>query len=170
MVLIVATAVPFGLLTWRIGWKPELSAYCLLAAVGVVAATIDVIEHRLPSLLILPAYPGLFGLAAALQHAAWALARAVLSMAALFAGYLLLAASTRGGIGAGDVKLAGLIGLALGWRGWFAVMAGSLVGFLLGAAAVGLVLICVRKADRRTPVPLGPALLAGAFLAIIMVK
>jgi leader peptidase (prepilin peptidase)/N-methyltransferase len=72
-----------------------------------------------------------------------------------------------GGMGFGDVKLAPTLGLALGWYGWSAVVAGTLVGFGLGAG-VGLVLLAMRRVDRRTPIPFGPFMLLGALAGVLL--
>ena len=169
-VLATATAITFGLLTWRIGLRLDLAAYACLAAACVPLAAIDLIEHRLPSVLVLPLYPavtGLLGLATVLGHEPARLLRAALGMIALLAFYLVIALLSRGGLGAGDVRLAGALGLALAWRSWTTVLSGTLLG-LLYAAVAGAVLIIARRADRRTRIPLGPALIAGAFTALLL--
>jgi len=75
----------------------------------------------------------------------------------------LLSASQLGG---GDIKLAGLIGLLLGWLGWGTLLAGASLGFVT-AAAVGLVLLTSRRISRRAMISFGPYMLAGAFLAVL---
>jgi leader peptidase (prepilin peptidase)/N-methyltransferase len=70
-------------------------------------------------------------------------------------------------MGFGDVKLAGLLGLYLGWLGWSPVLVGTFTGFLLGGVA-GMALLLARRADRRTGIPFGPAMLAGALLALFL--
>lgn len=169
-VLAAATAIVFGLLAWRIGIHPDLAAYCCLAAAGIPLAAIDLIEHRLPWPLLAPLYPvlvGLFGLSALLGHDPARLLRAMLGMVALLAFYLLIALLSRGGLGAGDVRLAGVLGLALAWHGWTALVFGTVLG-LLCAAVAGAILVTVRRATRRTPIPFGPALIAGAVIALLV--
>jgi leader peptidase (prepilin peptidase)/N-methyltransferase len=73
----------------------------------------------------------------------------------------------RGGMGLGDVKLAGVLGLYLGWLGWSAVWIGTFAGFLLGGL-VGAVLLLTRAATRKSAIPFGPAMLAGALLAVFV--
>ncbi|MFC7480110.1 hypothetical protein ACFQX7_08815 [Luedemannella flava] len=70
-------------------------------------------------------------------------------------------------MGFGDVKLAGLLGLYLGWLGWGPVIVGTFAGFLFGAV-VGAVLMLIRRAGRKSAVAFGPFMLAGAFLAIFL--
>jgi leader peptidase (prepilin peptidase)/N-methyltransferase len=69
------------------------------------------------------------------------------------------------GMGGGDVKLAPLLGLYLGWLGWSSVAIGAFAGFLLGGV-VGVLLMTLRGAGRKTRVPFGPMMLAGAVLAV----
>src|SRR6266542_3643005 len=70
------------------------------------------------------------------------------------------------GMGLGDVKFALVLGLALGWLGWSAVVAGFVGAFLLGGlAALGAMLIL--RVGRKTQLPFGPWLALGALLAIL---
>jgi leader peptidase (prepilin peptidase)/N-methyltransferase len=93
------------------------------------------------------------------------LLRAVLAGLAAFALAAAAAIVSPGGMGFGDVKLIGLLGLLLGWFGWTLLLLGVLLGFVLGALGA-LVLIAGRRAGWRTEVALGPSLLAGAVLAL----
>jgi leader peptidase (prepilin peptidase)/N-methyltransferase len=68
-------------------------------------------------------------------------------------------------MGFGDVKLAGLLGLYLGWLGWGSLLIGAFAGFLCGGL-VGVALLLARRAKRGTAIPFGPHMLAGALLAI----
>ncbi len=92
--------------------------------------------------------------------------RAWLGGLALFAFYFLLAFIYPAGMGFGDVKLAGVIGLYLGWLGWGSVLVGAFLGFLLGAV-VGVALIVFGSAGRKSAIPFGPFMLAGAFIAVM---
>jgi leader peptidase (prepilin peptidase)/N-methyltransferase len=67
----------------------------------------------------------------------------------------------------GDVKLAGLLGLFLGWLGWDALVLGAAAGFVV-QAAVALVLLAARRIGLRGELPFGPAMLAGAAAAIAL--
>lgn len=70
------------------------------------------------------------------------------------------------GMGFGDVKLALTAGAVLGWYGWPTLMLGTFAGFLLGALYGGALLVA-RRADRKTAIPFGPFLIAGAFLGVL---
>ena len=85
--------------------------------------------------------------------------------AVLYAGFWLLRLIYPPGMGGGDVKLAFLLGLYLGWLGWGAVVVGAVAGFAIQAVlAVGL--LAVRRVGLRTELPFGPAMLLGAAVAI----
>lgn len=164
------TAALFVAVAARFGLSPALPAYLYLAAIAVALALIDVDVRRLPDAIVLPSY--LAGAALLVPplvvEADWAAAgRAVLAAAALWSFYLGLSLLHRGGLGFGDVKLAGLLGLFLGWLGWGWVLVGAFAGFLLGGL-YGAALLLARRADRRTAVPFGPAMLAGALLALFV--
>ncbi|MDO8671632.1 MAG: A24 family peptidase, partial [Dehalococcoidia bacterium] len=67
------------------------------------------------------------------------------------------------GMGAGDVKLAGFLGLMLGWP---VVLPGLFLGFAL-AAAVSIGLLLTGRASMKTYIPYAPFLVVGAFLALL---
>lgn len=146
-----------------------LGALLYLAAISIALAAIDLDVHRLPNTIVLPAY--LVG-GVALTVAAGAtgdlesLARAAAGAGMLFAFYLVLALIAPRGMGMGDVKLAGVLGLFLGWFGWDALAVGALAAFLLGGL-YGVILILARRARRTTGIPFGPWMLAGAWVGIL---
>ena len=169
-VLELATAAVLALLAGRFGGQPVTLALGFLGAVGVALAAIDIRVQRLPDRLTLPAYPVLIALlviAALARHDLAALGRALLGGLALAGGYLLLGLARPGQLGGGDIKLAGLAGLVLGWLSWWAVLAGATVGFLLGGLA-SLVLLAARRVTLRGSISFGPYLLAGALLVILV--
>lgn len=71
------------------------------------------------------------------------------------------------GMGMGDVKLAGILGLYLGFLGVRQVLFGLFLGFLLGAAG-GILLIVTGIRSRRDHIPFAPFLAAGAILAVLL--
>ena len=108
-----------------------------------------------------------FAVDAALLGAGEPLARAVAASAVAFAGGAVAAALSPEGLGFGDVKLLGLLGLVLGWAGWGVLLAGVFLGLVAGGA-VSLLLVAGRRAGWRTALPFGPPLLAGAVLALAL--
>jgi leader peptidase (prepilin peptidase)/N-methyltransferase len=164
------TALLFIAVTLRFGLTPVLPAYLYLAAIAVALAVIDLDVQRLPNAIVLPSYVVggvLLGVAAWVGHDWWAAARGLVAMSALWLLYFGLSLTYKGGMGFGDVKLAGLLGLYLGFIGWGPVWIGALAGFVIGGL-VGVGLLVTRRATRRTAVPFGPAMLAGALLAVFL--
>lgn len=165
----VGTAVVLATLAVRIGWQAELPAYLYLGAIGVALTMIDLDVKRLPNVIVLPSYGValvLLGIAAVAGSELGALGRAVIGLAALYAFYFLLALIYPAGMGFGDVKLAGVLGLYLGYLGWAEVVTGAFLGFLFGGL-VGLGLLAVRRAGRKSQIPFGPFMLAGALVAVL---
>jgi leader peptidase (prepilin peptidase)/N-methyltransferase len=164
----VGTGLLLALVVLRFGLGPELPAFLLLAVVAVLLAVVDLQHHLLPDRVVLPGVvlgTALLAVAAAAEPAWSALLRAVLGAAALFLVFLVLALVSPGGLGMGDVKLAALLGLYLGWVGWSAVLLGGLLAFAV-QALVALVLLAARRVGRRGDLPFGPAMLLGAALAM----
>ncbi|GAA2678976.1 prepilin peptidase [Actinoplanes palleronii] len=159
------TAVLFVAVAARFGWSWELPGYLYLAAIAIALALIDLDVMRLPNKIVLPSYPVAVALlvpAALLTGDPGALLRGAVAAVLLYLLYRLLGAW---GMGGGDVKLAPLLGFYLGWLGWGAVAIGAFAGFLLGGLA-GAVLLLTRSAGRKSRIPFGPYMLAGAFLAV----
>ena len=163
-----ATGTLFALVGLRFGVSWELPAFLVLAGSGVLLAVVDLRHRRLPNRVVLPAIvagAGLLLVAAAGEWAWLALLRATVGAGLLFAGYLVLALISPRGLGMGDVKLAALLGLHLGWLGWAAVVVGAVAGFLV-QAVLALALLAGGRIGLRGELPFGPAMLAGAGLAI----
>jgi leader peptidase (prepilin peptidase)/N-methyltransferase len=163
----LGTGVLFAVLAARIGAHLELIAYLYLGAVGLALALIDIDVKRLPDVLTLPSYAvGAVLLGIASTDEPESLLRALLGAAAMFAVYFALCFAYPAGMGFGDVKLSGVIGLYTAWLGWDVWAAGLLLGFFLGGF-FGIGLILIRKGGRKTAVPFGPFMLLGALLAIL---
>lgn len=152
---------------------PLLAAAWWLAACGVPLALIDVRVRRLPGVLTAPAWAGAFAvfLAAAAAGGQWGtLARAAAGCACAAGVFALMRLLPRRyAPGPGDVKLAASLGLVLGWAGWLQLSRGLIAGPLLDGVW-GTVLLAARpgRRDWGMRLPLGPFLLAGSFLALIL--
>jgi leader peptidase (prepilin peptidase)/N-methyltransferase len=68
-------------------------------------------------------------------------------------------------MGFGDVKLAGLLGAVLAYLSWRVLVVGAFGGFVLGAVA-GVVVLATGRGGRKTALPFGPFMIAGALIAI----
>ncbi|MCP2029971.1 leader peptidase (prepilin peptidase)/N-methyltransferase [Okibacterium sp. HSC-33S16] len=145
-----------------------LVAYLWLAGVSVALALIDIDTHKLPNVIVLPSYIVggiLLATASILQSDFDALIRAGIGMAVLWLAYFAMAMLYPGGMGFGDVKLAGLLGLYLGYIGWGPLLVGAFAAFFLGGIyAIGL--MTARKVGRKSGIPFGPWMLAGAWIGI----
>jgi leader peptidase (prepilin peptidase) / N-methyltransferase len=164
----LATAALFALMAWRPGATWELPAFLYLAAVTVALTMIDIDVHRLPDAIVLPSYAvgALLLLLPAMAEGEWhAYLRALLGAAVLFGVYFVLVLVHPAGMGFGDVKLAGVLGLYLGWLGWGQLAVGGFLGFLLGGVW-GVALLAAGRAGRKSAIPFGPFMLAGALLAV----
>jgi leader peptidase (prepilin peptidase) / N-methyltransferase len=145
-----------------------LAAYLWFAASGVVLIVIDLAIRRLPHAITGSA----LGVCAALLTAAcllgadWqALLRAGAGAAALFAFYWLLRTIRPDGMGGGDVRLASVCGLMLGWIGWMPLIVGAFAAFVFGGV-FGIALM-VRGAGRRSAIAFGPWIVAGAWVGVV---
>ena len=168
----LGTGVAFALLTWWSAAHDQLAvapAWCYLAAVGIALALIDIDTHRLPNVIVLPSYPVLavlFIVAALVDGHPGNLVRAAIGMAALTAFFLQVVLVYPKGMGWGDLKLAGLLGMAMGYVSWGSLVIGSFAGFALGAI-VGVVVIASGRGTRKTAVPFGPFMILGAFVGLL---
>ncbi|MFI9254874.1 prepilin peptidase [Streptomyces sp. NPDC053069] len=166
----LATALTCAALAAATGTRPELAVWLLLAPVGVLLAVVDLRVQRLPDPLTLPlaaAALALLGLAALLPEHAGHWLTALYGALALGAGYYALYRINPAGMGFGDVKLAVGMGVVLGWYGWSTVLLGAFAGFLFGALYGGA-LVVVRRAGRKSAIPFGPFLLAGALTGLLI--
>ena len=158
---VLGTGGVAGVLVW--------TALAWFAFVSSVLIMIDLVTGKLPDVIVLPSYGVglvLFGLAC-LFGADWsALLRAVVGMAAMYAAYWLIRLVRPDGMGGGDVKLAGVAGLYLGWIGWGPLAVGWLAAFLLGGG-FAVALMATGRATRRSALPFGPWLLVGAWVGIL---
>jgi leader peptidase (prepilin peptidase) / N-methyltransferase len=164
----LATALLFVLTALRFELSWELPAFLLLAAAGVLLTVIDLQHHLLPDRVVLPSIGigAVLLLLAALAEQDWDdLLRAGIAAVVLFAVFLVLALISPSGLGMGDVKLAGLVGLYLGWIGWGAVVLGGAGGFVI-QALLALLLLAGRRIGLRGELPFGPAMLLGAAVVI----
>lgn len=166
----LTTALACAGLALATGARPELAVWLLLAPLGVLLAVVDFRVQRLPDVLTLPiaglALVLLGAVAVVPEHAGdWR--TALLGSLGLGGAYLLLFLVPPHGLGFGDVKLALGLGAVLGWYGWGTVVLGTFAGFLFGGL-YGLGLVLARRAGRKTFIPFGPFLIAGAYVGLLI--
>ncbi len=133
----------------------------------LILAAIDLEHRRLPNAIVLPAtaVAALWVVLRAAFQGDWGMAsEAFLCGAAAFTLLFLIAVVSRG-MGFGDVKVAGFIGLATGSFGWRVAVLAIFASFFLGGIAAVALLVFGKK-GRKAAIPFGPALAAGAVVAI----
>lgn len=153
----------------RTGAHPEVAAHVVTAVGLVVLSVIDLDLFLLPKRLVYPllgATAVLLAIAAIAHGDGSMLGRAVLGSAGAWGALLVLHLISPGGMGFGDVRLAALIGLDLGWIGASEVVFGLFAGFIF-AAVIGLALLATRRRGRSDAVPFGPFLAAGTLFVLI---
>lgn len=171
----LATATVFAVLTLRFGGSWRLLPYLALAATLVVLSAIDVESHLLPNIILWPsiwfALFLIFVLSGELGYAEGIYS--ALIGGAVFGGFIGAAhVMHEQGMGRGDVKLALLLGLFVGWVQPDGLLAVRLVLYtiflaLLGGGLVGLAYNAARG-RRRAEIPFGPALASAALVIIVV--
>ena len=163
-----ATMCLFGLAVWHYGLSVTAGIIASFAALFLVVAFIDlerglilnnvVLLGTLASFLIFPFGPvgEAYGIG---QAYLWSLMGGLVGFLAL----LILYVSFPGGIGAGDVKLAGLIGTSLGLQ---LLATGLLLAFAVGSM-VAILLLASRLRTRKDALPFGPFLVGAAMVAMV---
>jgi len=167
------TAVLFVLAFWRLGFAPELPAVLAFIFGGVLLAVIDWRVQRLPTRVV---YFTLAGVGAGLSFAslvewdwvplATAVVGAVVFANAFFVIWLVTTKFTgMTVIGFGDVRLAAVLGLLLGWYGLPYVLYGAIVGHLL--AVLVAIATCIHKRKLHMRYSFGPPLIAGTLAVVL---
>lgn len=165
----LATAVLFALTAVRFGVDAALPAFLVFVAALIAITAIDLELYIVPNRVV---YPTLFVsvpllLLAAAVDGEWSPARdAAVGGAGAFAAFLLIHLASPRGMGFGDVRLSGVIGMFLGWLGLWHVALGLFLAFLL-ASVIGVGLIAVKLRTRKDHIPFGPFLALGAVLAVL---
>lgn len=142
----------------------ELVGFLVLAVACAWLVVVDLAVHRLPDVLLLPAGAVLLlalGTAALLEGDPARLGRALLAGVVAGVAYLVMALVSPRSLGLGDVKLAAVLGVFLGWFGWSQLLVGTLAAFVLGGL-LAIVLLATRRARRTSAIAFGPWLVAGA--------
>jgi leader peptidase (prepilin peptidase) / N-methyltransferase len=154
------TAVVFAAVVAVRGADSGLLLELPFAAMLIAVAGID-LEHKIvPNRILLPA--AVWALVAAAVVATPDLAEYALAGAIAFLALLLAALAYPAGMGMGDVKLAGVMGLYLG----LATAPALLAAFLAGSV-VGLVLVARHRAARGVGVPFAPFLALGGLIGLL---
>ena len=162
------TAVAFAAAAAWVGLSWVLPALLYLAAISIALTMIDLEHKRLPDAITFPSYPiaaVLLTVAAVAEGEPGRLWRSAVCCLAFSALYFVLWFINRRGMGFGDVKFAGILGLYLGWFGWQHAIVGAFLGFFVGGV-VGIVLMLAGRAGRKSQIPFGPFMIIGTWLAL----
>jgi leader peptidase (prepilin peptidase)/N-methyltransferase len=155
-----------ALAVFAAGFRPELVLFLYLAAVTGELCRTDLSEHRLPNALIVPGYG--FAAVALLWRSIDTGTPPWLPLAS-GAGFFsfLLVLNLAGGMGMGDVKLGGVLGIALGTLGIVPSIAGPVLGFIAGGIA-GAAALIIPGASGLRRIPFGPFLFVGFWAAVAL--
>ncbi|MPQ83706.1 prepilin peptidase [Pseudomonas sp. MAFF 730085] len=162
----LACALISATVAWHFGFGWQAGAVLLLSWGLLAMSLIDIDHQLLPDVLVLPLLwlglivNGLDGLVP-LHEALWGAVLGYLSLWTVF--WLFKLITGKDGMGYGDFKLLALLGA---WGGWQILPMTLLMSSLLGVAA-GLILMRLRKSKASTPMPFGPCLAIGGWIALL---
>jgi len=171
----LSTGVIFALLAWHYGWSVELGVMAFYPSLFTVIFVIDLEQGLILNKVVYPAMVVAFLLSLLphswlLNQTTWltdtilpSIVSSVLGGAIGFLLFLLIAYFSRGGMGWGDVKLAGLIGLATGFP---MVFVSVIIGAILGGI-VAVILLMTRRRTSKGSIPFGPFLAATAMITLL---
>lgn len=166
----LTTGVLFALVGARFGATPYAAALLVVVAAGIALFMIDLDHRRLPFSVTGAAAVGVvvaLGIDVA-RHGTGPVQTALAASGVWLAVYGGIWLATGGrGMGLGDVALAPVLGLVLGWLGWGAAVVGLVAGFAIGAG-FGIVLLARGSARLGSRVAHGPFLLSGAALGMFV--
>ncbi len=165
----VAGAITGAAIAARIGWHPALAGMLTAAVAGIWLAVVDLRVNRLPATAVVAVttvVAALLAVAACIDGDVKPLAAATCGAAGLWLIYRLNQAII-GGMGAGDVRLAGLLGAVGGWVGWRGWVMATMLPFAVFAAYGGLLILIKRRRKGQTE-PFGPAMMFGMITSIIV--
>jgi len=169
LVLGLVSAAVLGAMAQRLGPDAALAPFALFGLALVAISAVDLERQIIPNRLV---YPSLVVVAVLLVVASaaddrWhALGWAAIAGAGGFGAFLAIHLAVPRGMGFGDVRLAGLTGMATGWLGLGRAFVGFLAAFVLGSV-LGIVAMAVSGAGRKTRIPFGPFLAAGAVVTVL---
>lgn len=165
----LVSGVIYAFLYWKYGLTPELGAMIFYAALFTIIFMVDLEKNVILNKVVYPAMViavilGVLGIQPELpQWPVEGIANIAMGGGVGFLFFFVVAMASRGGMGWGDVKLAGLIGLATGFP---MVLVAIVLGAVLGGIA-GVVLMAVKKKGMKSLIPFGPFLSVATMVTLI---
>ena len=160
----------FGGAAAHFGRDLVLAPFCVFFAMLVVVSVTDLSHRLVPRRLIYAALALIVPLlvaSAAVDHRWHGLTGAVIAGAVAFGIFFGIWWFVPRGMGFGDVRLAGAIGLTVGYLSLLHAYVAFLAGFVVGMV-FGLVMMVVSSAGRKTRIPFAPSLAVGAVIAVLL--
>ncbi|MGO8870453.1 MAG: prepilin peptidase [Acidimicrobiales bacterium] len=165
----LVTAVLFGAGAAHFGRDLVLAPFCVLFALLVVVSVTDLTHRLVPRHLIYPALAAIVVLlvaTSAFDHSWHDLAGSAIAGGVAFGIFFAIWWFVPRGMGFGDVRLAGLIGLTVGYLSLLHAYVAFLAGFVVGML-FGLSMMVLSSAGRKTRIPFAPSLAVGAVIAVL---
>ena len=154
------TAVAFATTALTRGVEDDLAVWLPFAAVLIAVAFIDLDHRIIPNKIVLPA--AIWGLIATVLFRPDNIDDSLIAGGAAFLLLFVAAVAYPAGMGMGDVKLAGVMGIYLG----SSVAPAMLIGFLVGSVVGVAIMAREGRAARKKAVPFGPFLALGGLVGI----
>lgn len=167
--LALTSLVAGALVGWRIGWVGAVPLWCFLVPLSVLLSVVDWRTRLLPTKIIAPSYAVVVALvlvAAGLDRSLGVLVHAALGWLVMGGVFVVLWLVYPRGMGYGDVRFSGILGLALGVLGWPQLLTGLYASFLIGGVG-GLLLSRIGRVSRRN-YPFGPFMAFGALVGVVV--
>ena len=159
-----------ALMAWAFGLDWVLISVIPFVVFLAVMTVIDLRELRIPDKLTAPAAALAVPLLLLSALTDWddvSLVRALLGALAMGGFYFVLFFIYPAGMGFGDVKLAPIIGAQLGFFGWIALVRGLIAAYFI-VGPVAILMLLLRRANKKTGFPFGPFMAAGAVVALVL--
>ncbi len=169
LLLGIVSAAVLGGFAWRLGADAVLAPFALLGLGLVAMSAVDLERYIIPNRILYPTVAlvaPLLVVASAVDSRWGSLGRAAIAAAVAFVAFLAVHLAVPHGMGFGDVRLAGLVGGATGWLGLGHAFVGFFAAFVMGAV-VGIGVMAAGRGGRKTRVPFGPFMAAGAVVAVV---
>jgi leader peptidase (prepilin peptidase)/N-methyltransferase len=165
----IATALLFAAVTWTLGATWTLPAYLVLVTACVGLTLTDLAAKRLPNRIVFPADAiggVLLTIGALLDGDPGKLLGAAIGALGYSGVMLIVHLVAPAGLGFGDVKLAVLLGMFLGYQSLWHVAAGFFFAYLAGGV-ISIVLVVTRLRTMKDAIPFGPYMMAAALLMVV---